>query len=191
MRTSGSTAASKHDSSISATAAQQNSFSHCTHLCVPFRPSEESEIGKKRLLSHNKDNPISYATNLPSCLCNLGSHRWTRAMHHRGAHGAAQPGHATEGVGHCQPLGVTRHTLKVNQQLGWVYSGSGKGASAALEGTERPQLCDGESVPRPIPWGCAELRAAAAPSLHTRSHGSARRQQQDAVPGGVGPPCPR
>lgn len=178
MRTSGSTAASKHDSSISATAAQQNSFSHCTHLRVPFRPSEESEIGKKRLLSHNKDNPISYATNLPSCLCNLGSHRWTRAMHHRGAHGAAQPGRATEGVGHCQPLGVTRHPspsfLKVNQQLGWVYSGGGKGASVALEGTERPQRCDGESVPWPIPWGCAELRAAAAPSLHTRSRGSAR-----------------
>lgn len=64
MSTSGNTTASKHDTSVSAIAAWHISFSHRAHLYVPFSPSEDLEIGKKRILSHIKDNPISYATNL-------------------------------------------------------------------------------------------------------------------------------
>lgn len=64
MSTSGGTTASKHDISISATMAWHISFSQRAHLYVPFNASKGLKWGKKRILSHTEDNPISHAPNL-------------------------------------------------------------------------------------------------------------------------------
>lgn len=112
----------------------KHTSSTSTELIQPLHPSvralpplREAETGKRRLLSHDEDNPVSFPANPPPCPCTVC---------------------ARQGGGHCQPRGShpTPTLPQSSSAPPWVCSDSGKGELRAGNG---PSSAMG-AVPHPL-----------------------------------------